>query len=214
MKASGEYNPVTQSAGGSLDISRTDYSERRKDSLFYLVLILAALILCYVLFKDAILALMNPVKTVTDSVGKALSDAAGAAAGAVKQANQNSIDTVVRAAGAQPGEAATEAYWDAAKRYLGEGAIQSTAISAGNVILSTPVINNLGQPLLAQAAISGQEFRQELDTYGDYERLEADPLKGFIVAGEGLSKTFTGFDPYLAGKAFDGWSQDTFNLKW
>lgn len=200
MKAAGSYNPVTQSAGGSYEYDRTDYRESRTNWLIGLAIFAGIIIAGYYVLKS-LSANLNPFT----AAGNAAGAAANAAGAAVAAANQASIDTVVRAAGKQPGEAATAEYWDAAKRYLGEGAISTTAISAGNVILSTPIINNLGQPLLAQATIAGQGFRQDLDSYGDYDRLEADPLKGLIVTGEGLSRTLAGFSPYEAGKATSAW---------
>ena len=212
MKASGEYDPITQKAGGSYEVSRSDYQERRSDWIFWLIAGIAIIVVIWYVIKDTIktaaTVIPDPIKAASDWAAGAINapgDLADKTARAIQTANQNSIDTVVRAKGGTPGPAATEAYWDAAARYLGEGAIQSTAISAGNVILSTPVINNLGQPLLAQATVSGENFKQALDTYGDTERLENDPLRGLIVTGEGLSRTFTGFSPYEAGKAFGGW---------
>jgi hypothetical protein len=209
MKASGNYNAVTQEAGGSYEVDRSDYRETRTNWLLIFGAIIAVLLVAYFLFKDALgsittavsSAIGNPIADVTDAAGQAAQNAVNT----VKQQNQNSIDTVVRAAGAQQGPAATSDYWNAVDRYLGESAISTTAISAGNVILSTPIINNLGQPLLAQATIAGQNFQQELDANGDTTRLQNDPLKSVIISGEAISKTFTGIDPYEAGKSFGGW---------
>ena len=202
MKLSGNYNPVTEGAGGSMESSKMDYQEGRKNVIFYLIILVAIGVAVWYFLGKWLASLVPSAGNVAAGIAGAVSGASEATVKAVKAANQASIDTVVRAAGKQPGEAATQAYWDAANRYLGESAISTTAISAGNVILSTPVINSLGQPLLAQATIAGQDFRQDLDSYGDYDRLENDPLRGLIVTGEGLSRTFTGFSPYEAGKSF------------
>lgn len=64
-----------------------------------------------------------------------------------------------------------------------------------------------GGSILAQAGGAGAEFRGELVASGDEARYEAlDPVsKGLVTMGEGLSKTFTGFDPYKAGQKFGSW---------
>jgi hypothetical protein len=207
MKARGAYNPVTQSAEGSYEVDRTDYRETRTNWLLILGAIIAVVLVAYFLMKDALTALLNPVTNLPGNVANAI-------VSPFKQTSQDSIDTVVRAAGKQPGDANTQAYWDAVNRYTGESVVANGAVSAGNVVLSTPIINNLGQPLLAQAVIAGEGFHQELDSYGDTARLDADPLKTVIVSGEAISKTFTGFDPYAAGKATSQWFASLSAPKW
>jgi len=121
--------------------------------------------------------------------------------GSLTPSGQGGVDVVVKAAGGTPSAIQTRNYWDAQSQYLGSGAIQKFAIDSGNALLTAPVVDKLGVPLLTQATVAGQEFRAELIKNDDLARLESDPLRGFIVAGEGISRTFTGFSPYEAGVA-------------
>ncbi len=83
-----------------------------------------------------------------------------------------------------------------------QGYITQTIVNTGNAIAPTG--------LLETAASQGVDFRQDLITNNDLQRLESDPLKPLIVVGEGLTRTFTGLSPYEAGVA----TRDWFNNIW
>ena len=90
MKASGGYNPVTESASGSVNYSRTDYQESRKNTVLFagiaIAVIAFAALIVYYLWKNTVGVLADPVSAAGKAVGdagKAVTDALGGAAKAV-----------------------------------------------------------------------------------------------------------------------------------
>ena len=214
MKAAGTYNPVTQSAGGSLEVSRSDYQERRTDWLFWVVILVGIAAVGYFLITSFGKTLASAIPNAIGGAAETVANAAAAVTGAAAATQQKSVDTVVKAAGKTPGEAATQEYWTAADTWLNGGMVARTTIAAGNTLLSMPVVDTMGVPLLQKATVQGAAFGQDLAAYGDVERLQNDPLKPLIITGEAISRTLGGFSPYEAGKATSAWLQGLPSLQW
>ena len=207
MKARGEYNPVTQSAGGSYEYSGTDYRESRKNTAMsggVIILIIVALAAVVWLFWDRLNATISGI---TNPLGGALTGIVDASAGLVNGAgamvNARQADaTQAVLAGANSGTPTVADARDNIGEYYPVKTLTATdydkmLTDAGIVPKDIVKLGNIVTPneVLSVAASAGSDAANTVNRLGlnnAYWGLP-DVQRDLVTLGEGIGKA-TGVD--------------------
>lgn len=171
MKAKANYNPVTQSAGGEYEVTKTDYSEGRKNTLMsvgivLLVIVGIGLAIWYLLKNVVSSAIPDPIKAITETVANTQAKATDAI---VSGANTNRFSTTPL----------TTADYD---NMLKGAGLAEIPVRIGNMI--TP------PSILEAAAKAGSDAANTVNKNGltvAYNELPGIE-KGLVTLGEGVGK--------------------------